>query len=710
MKQLAAVIALVIGLLATMAGSASAADWLPQVNASAAVPSTEKFDVMSLQDVAVDGEGNATAVWIQATTDGPEIIEAATRPVGGAWSDSVPIAGPSQSKVDLQLVVNSEGDAAVLWIAYGGGEQVVRAATRPAGEAWSQPVTLSDSEGEANEPGLAIDEQGNVTAIWTADVGWEEGVIEAATFPAGGEWSEPVELSDDTRAARAPEVAVDPQGNVTAVWVLNTGSRDDGVVQSATLPAGGEWSEEPVDVSGEELASRPRIVVDAEGDATVVWQQQDIPAGSGFRIFVQTSHRVDGTWSEPLSLTREDWISTNPELTVDQQGNVTAIWTGGQPGTATRHLTVRGRSAAGSWGEPHDLVTKSGLSEPGESDFGLATDSEGNVTAIWTAWSMPTYVVRSARLPFGGTWSTPKTISNASAYSVWPQLAVGAEGYATVVWSGYQAGIHAVRSRVFDPVAPELRDLEVPATGTVGEPVAMAVDPFDVWPPVATTWDFGDGRSATGAAVSHCYSTPGERTVTVTGSDGAANVTSESRTITIEPDPALALDPDPCAEPEPPVDPVTPTDPGTTDPPKRPDPGPGPGPAAPVLSELQQSSARWRLPGTRGRSRLPVGTTFSFNLDRPAQVRLAFHRIATGRQEGGRCVRATRANRDEPRCRRSQARGALEIEGQAATNSYRFRGKVGGQTLTPGRYRLLVTALADGKTSAAGATEFTIVR
>ena len=53
MRQLAALIALVIGSLATMAGNASAADWLPQVNASAAVPSAEKFDVMSLQDVAV---------------------------------------------------------------------------------------------------------------------------------------------------------------------------------------------------------------------------------------------------------------------------------------------------------------------------------------------------------------------------------------------------------------------------------------------------------------------------------------------------------------------------------------------------------------------------------------------------------------------------------------------------------------------------------
>jgi sec-independent protein translocase protein TatA len=43
-------------------------------------------------------------------------------------------------------------------------------------------------------------------------------------------------------------------------------------------------------------------------------------------------------------------------------------------------------------------------------------------------------------------------------------------------------------------------------------------------------------------------------------------------------------------------------------------------------------------------------------------------------------------------------------------NAYRFRGRIDGRTLEPGRYRLLVSALRDGQRSAAVPITFTIAR
>jgi hypothetical protein len=90
-------------------------------------------------------------------------------------------------------------------------------------------------------------------------------------------------------------------------------------------------------------------------------------------------------------------------------------------------------------------------------------------------------------------------------------------------------------------------------------------------------------------------------------------------------------------------------------------------------------------------------------------VRFAFSQIVSGRRVNGRCVTLTKANRGKSRCDRYQTVGTLNIIGKAGANAYTFRGKIRGHALKPGRYRVLVTALANGKTSAAKSMRFTVV-
>ncbi len=711
-SRIAVPLVLVTGMLAAMAGNASAAGWLPAVNASPVLSNASIFSG-SLQDVAVDAQGDATAVWVQWVGFGDmEILEAATRPAGGSWSAPVQLSQAGEQPLSPKVVVSPDGEATVVWFGYDGSKEVVRAATRPAGGAWSQPVALSDVDGYSSEPDIAIDPQGNATAVWTTGPQNQYGFVQTATRPAGGSWSQPVALSDESEAAVWPHIASDAQGDLTAIW--DSGG-EEGVIQSKTRPAGGEWSSAAVDISDEDgLSSYPRIAIDGQGDAVAVWQQKDIHAPSGFHYFVQTARRTGGSWSTPLTISREDGLAMNPLLALDPQGNATVVWDWAPLATGTAHgLQARSATAGGSWGATVYVATSPGGLEPSESGVQLLADPQGNMTVIWEGWSAPNDVVRSAHRTAGGTWSSPVTLSTGESFI--PAAAIDPQGTVTAVWSGRQGTTQAVRSRVFDPIPPELNDFEVPATGVVGQPVAMSVDPFDLWSPVTSSWKFGDGSSGSGAAVSHCYSSPGERTVTVTGTDLAANATSASQAITIEPDPALGPGSHPCAAPEPPEPPENPgipQNPGPTG-----DSGsPGsdghldPGPAAPVVSDLQQSHPRWRTQSAGGRSRLPIGTTFRFRLDRPARVRLAFSQAVSGRRDGARCVRTTKLNRKQPRCDRYLARGTLAIAGRAGTNAYGSVGQIGGRTLEPGRYRLLVTASADGETSAAASIGFTIAR
>ena len=562
----------VVGALALAPTGASAAGWLPAVNASPVLSNASQFSG-SLQDVAVDAQGNATAVWVQWVGLGDtKILEAATRPAGGGWSAPVQLSQAGEQPLSPKVVVSPDGDTAVVWFGFDGSSEVVRAATRPAGGAWSQPVALSDADEYAAEPDVAIDPQGNATAVWTTGPQFEYGFVQTATRPAGGSWSEPVALSDESEAAALPHIASDSEGNLTAIWVLGG---EEGIIQSKARPAGGGWSSEAVDVSGEEaLSSYPQIAIDGQGDAVVVWQQKDIPAPSGFHYFIQTARRAEGSWSTPLTISTEDGLAMNPALAVDPDGNATVIWVWAPLATGMAHgLQARSGTAGGTWGAITYVATRASAFDPSESSIQLLADPQGNVTAVWEGWSAPNNIVRSAYRTVGGPWSAPVTLSTGDSFI--PAAAIDPQGAVTAVWSGRQGTTQAVRSRVFDPIPPELNDVAVPATGVVGQPVAMSVDPFDVWPPVATAWDFGDGGVGSGATVEHCYGTPGERTVTITGTDGAANTTSASRTITIEPDAGFAAGVDPCAEPEPPDAPqLTGTDPASTDESRAPGPGP----------------------------------------------------------------------------------------------------------------------------------------
>jgi hypothetical protein len=99
------------------------------------------------------------------------------------------------------------------------------------------------------------------------------------------------------------------------------------------------------------------------------------------------------------------------------------------------------------------------------------------------------------------------------------------------------------------------------------------------------------------------------------------------------------------------------------------------------------------------RRRHPKGTTFSFSLDQPAKVTVAFRRALPGRRVGRSCKAPTHRLRHRRKCVRLRSVGSLTRDGHAGNNRVAFSGRIGRKTLRPGRYRAVFTA-----TNAAGAS------
>lgn len=694
-RHRAVVLALVAGLLSTWVSGALAAGWL--------TPTSTPPGGMSVdgQDLALDAQGNAVAVWTAYGTW--RVTQAATRPVGGSWSAPVtfPVDG-DEDDWDPRVAVGANGDAVAVWSSArepspGQNQEIAMAATRTAGGSWSEPVALSDEDGIAlsSQPRIVVDAQGNATALWVEDI---DGVAVArtSTHPKDGDWTEPVALTD-SRAVRDPELSVDAQGEVTAIWTWHVPEDGGGIIQASTRSPGGTWSA-PVDLSdSNDLAGLPQMAVDPQGDAVAVWESYKI--GYDHARMQAARRTAGGGWGLAVDLSNAD--GANPDVAIEPQGTATAVW---ESDDGVGRLVHASTSALGGpWSTPVDLSTRDDAYWQGAFPQ-VTTDPHGDVTAIWRNFYAPNHNrVTAARREPGGVWSAPLELGEANGVIEPLRVAADPQGYVTAVWT---LG-NSLSSSVYDPIAPQLSDVTVPVRSIVGQPVAMSVDPFDVWSPVTTRWDFGDGVSGAGASVQHCYSAAGERTVTITGTDGVANAANATRTIEIAPDPTLAPGVDPCADAGPDPDPDPGPSPGPGPDPR---PAPTPEPAAPIVSGLHQSTSRWRTHAVHRRPRLPVGTRFRFTLDGAASVRLAFEQVVPGRRVTARCVKPAKLNRAKPRCRRYRSRGALSVTGTAGGNAYAFRGRVGPRTLPPGRYRLHVTASRDGKRSAAVTLGFTIVR
>lgn len=116
---------------------------------------------------------------------------------------------------------------------------------------------------------------------------------------------------------------------------------------------------------------------------------------------------------------------------------------------------------------------------------------------------------------------------------------------------------------------------------------------------------------------------------------------------------------------------------------------PPPDHTAPVLSQLAISPPAFKA-ARSGASISAAGGNVYFRLSEPARVSFRVERGGQGHRRGKRCLAGPGEGR---KCTRfSKLRGSFAAESGLGLSSVRFRGRLGGRALAPGRYRLVATA------------------
>jgi hypothetical protein len=452
----------------TVAALAPAAEAAPAWTAPAelSAPGHTAFE----QHVAIDPAGDAVAVW-QRSNGTVSVVQAATRPAGGAWSAPVDLSDPEISGQLPRVAIDAAGEAVATWEG-SSSVNVTQVATLPPGGTWTASVTLSEAGRNSSDPTVAIDPAGDAIVVWAGANGAGTSIAQEAMRPAGGAWTKPVKLSAEGQNAELPVVAIAPSGAAVVAWSRSNGT--DFIVQATRRASGGIWTM-PVNLSKPGGgASRPSVAIDPAGDALVAWERWN-----GAEDVLQAARQTGeaGPWSTPVDLSRPEESSYDAIAALDAAGNATVAWEALYGNT---HIVAVAEAAAGSnaWSAP------TVLSQKGMAAFepALAVDPQGDAVAAWTERSAGTEVLRAARRDAGdGTWSTPVDLSSVGTENKAAAVAIDPFGDAVAAWRHWDGANSIVDASTFDVPHPEPE----PAPETTPPATADPSPPATVVPPPA---------------------------------------------------------------------------------------------------------------------------------------------------------------------------------------------------------------------------------
>lgn len=433
--------------------------------------------------VAIDGQGNATVAFQQGGA-----VRAAHRPANGSWLPTALVASDSVGALDLDAGAN--GGAALSWYASSpAGQRAMVAVQKPGSTAFglAQPVSSTTDEGPSGifNVRVAMDAAGAVAAIWTRDVlvsGTSRYLVETALKPSGTDafsgTGELRSLATGSSSSFQSDVVMTDSGRTFAVWDWS-----DGVIQ-------------------------PRI---------------------------EYSERAPGGTFGPRTILLPDpGVSASyPKPAINDAGTLALAWTGP---SATVMTSVRPPGGAFT---PARAVSGANVLT---STTAIAISPSEEAAVVWATGGAGDYSLYSARrLPGGEFGDAIEVVRGQSAAPVTtntnPSLGLDDEGNGILV-ARRQSGSPATFSTLayaYDVRAPSISGVSVPSSATAGTSSSFTATSTDRVGPVALTWDFGDGGTGSGAAVSHTYRSPGVYTATVSATDAGGNRSQASRLVQVTP-------------------------------------------------------------------------------------------------------------------------------------------------------------------------------
>jgi hypothetical protein len=417
------------------------------------------------------------------------------------WGDPERIA----DGYDPDLAVNASGSAVAVWLYYGGADSEVWAASFAPEDGWGTPERIATYDGFARYPNVALDPSGNAVAVWQHDRRDQRYEVWAAAYTPADGWQAPVSPDSDFAGDTfEPSIAMDAGGNAIAVWVRVADNR--GTLAAARYtPTGGWGAVTRIDDDQIGYPSAPQVAMDPDGNATAIWNGDDGERGNAFA----NRFTVDGGWGTPENIdNRAPGSAYGHRIAMDAEGNAIAVWRQeeeDQEDWPSRIWANRFTPTSGWEAEPSRIESLDGAGRSRAP--AIAMNARGEAVVVWQRWDEQTQegaIWSNGYDPAAG-WRTAALVEAdyIERYDADPDVAIDPSGNALAVWGGVFNYRGTVWSSRYTPRSAWEQSVRLDTGGDVAHP-KVGVDAsgkgLAVWPPLtgglgASVWSsrYGDG-------------------------------------------------------------------------------------------------------------------------------------------------------------------------------------------------------------------------
>ena len=341
------------------------------------------------------------------------------------------------------VAMDEDGNAIVVWKQFDGQTLQIYMSEYRNGT-WEHPASLLDHislEGEdAYSVKVSMDDNGNAVIAWIQQPGGNNAQLYKSEY-RNGSWTHPFGFADnispDGQAVHTFQIAMDNNGSTIIVWDQNTVSYRH-VYKSEYR--NGIWEHpssltDKISPDGGE-AGRPHVAMADNGEAVIVWDQYD---GSGTRIY--KSEFRDDMWTHPTGLSdgispEGEWAQ-NQQVAMDSNGNKVIVWEQFD-GTACKISKSEYRD--GIWSHLSSLEDY--ISPDGQSANNpfLSMDKDGNIGIVWHQSDGIEQQIFLSEYR-NGDWHHPQTLSENispdNERALYPHIALSSNNHAIVVWEQF---------------------------------------------------------------------------------------------------------------------------------------------------------------------------------------------------------------------------------------------------------------------------------